>query len=665
MKRRVTAFTIMLIAVLLMRLALPALADVMSLTGEGYDVALGYCEGYDQPVSATATKEITMEGDWKDREFPFTTPYGEDGTQSARAVVTLASSRALTDDEWQSLSAWLGNVLSGAVPNARATSAGDMAEQMARATERGLRGDDVAWNDGSVQLKRVKVEAPYYPTLTRGDRSEDVKRLQQKLIDMGYLEGKADGQFGGMTEAAVKEVETELRAMEQAAIDAMAPTSGDAEQTPESEQTPEPEQTPKTQVDGVVDLALQIRLNSDEFPRVDCTLDKGADASAVTRLQRRLIALGMLTGAADGDYGGNTRRAVRIFQHYNGLEETGLADEATQRAVFSASAQAPENPLMTVGSEGDAVKQLQNRLIQLGFMTGTADGSYGNGTKVAIERLQTYMRAREIEALTRAAEREAQQSPVAEDGAVQALAAPMAEQPAITVTPTIEVNGVADPLLLDAFYASDFPAVPDTMKNGDENLDVQRLQRRLNQLEYMYYGLDGSYGNGTESAVRDFQKRSGLPEDGIAGAQTLEKLFSTGAPKALKPYVLKISIDKQRVYAYGLDENNEHTVLVRTMKASTGLSATPTPRGTFQASTGPGARWHYFKKFSCWAQYAYYIEGDIMIHSVLYGSKGGAVTSSSVRNLGRRASHGCVRLSVEDAKWVWNNCPTNTKIVVY
>ena len=31
------------------------------------------------------------------------------------------------------------------------------------------------------------------------------------------------------------------------------------------------------------------------------------------------------------------------------------------------------------------------------------------------------------------------------------------------------------------------------------------------------------------------------------------------------------------------------------MKASTGLNATPTPKGTYQSTTGPGARWHYFK----------------------------------------------------------------------
>ena len=54
-----------------------------------------------------------------------------------------------------------------------------------------------------------------------------------------------------------------------------------------------------------------------------------------------------------------------------------------------------------------------------------------------------------------------------------------------------------------------------------------------------------------------------------------------------------------------------------------------------------------------------------MFHSVLYNQKGGPVTQSSVNNLGSKASHGCVRLSVEDAKWLYQNCPKGTKVIVY
>ena len=48
-------------------------------------------------------------------------------------------------------------------------------------------------------------------TLKKGSKGEQVKILQQYLIDNDYLTGKADGIFGGMTESAVKKFQTEYK----------------------------------------------------------------------------------------------------------------------------------------------------------------------------------------------------------------------------------------------------------------------------------------------------------------------------------------------------------------------------------------------------------------------------------------------------------------------
>ncbi len=42
-----------------------------------------------------------------------------------------------------------------------------------------------------------------FDSIKRGDRGDNVKTMQQKLIDLGYLSGDADGAFGAMTEEAV------------------------------------------------------------------------------------------------------------------------------------------------------------------------------------------------------------------------------------------------------------------------------------------------------------------------------------------------------------------------------------------------------------------------------------------------------------------------------
>ena len=47
-------------------------------------------------------------------------------------------------------------------------------------------------------------------TLKRGDSSEQVRKLQQALIENGYLSGNADGQFGPMTEDAVKKCQEQV-----------------------------------------------------------------------------------------------------------------------------------------------------------------------------------------------------------------------------------------------------------------------------------------------------------------------------------------------------------------------------------------------------------------------------------------------------------------------
>ena len=64
-------------------------------------------------------------------------------------------------------------------------------------------------------------------------------------------------------------------------------------------------------------------------------LQKGSKGDDVVKLQAALIELGYLDGAADGDYGNMTLAAVKAYQKALGLEETGIADEETQRYALT------------------------------------------------------------------------------------------------------------------------------------------------------------------------------------------------------------------------------------------------------------------------------------------------------------------------------------------
>lgn len=601
-----------------------------------------------------------------------------------RVEIDLISTSEMSDEDWETIDAWADSVVSAAIMGVVVEP-----EAMAEAVDKAIRdarksavpdadGSVPMWAADTLMVEEIDVTIPFYPELSEGVNGTATQKLQQKLIELGFLNDKADGYFGGKTQTAVEALQEYVRELEQDAIDALptveptptpVPTpvpspeasseasleQEDAETPQPTEEleptpTPVPDPTPVTEVDGVADALLLAYLYSDDFKPVRGELRSGDSGADVKRVQRRLAQMGYMTDAADGIYGEGTARSVEYFQYYNKLEMTGVADVATQQLLFSSNAKAPENAMLSEGSSGDAVRKLQLRLRVLGFTKASVDGDYGSSTRKAVETLQKYMRELEEAQIRADAETMTRLETTGED---------------ISALLTVEVNGIADPILLDAFYSDDFPAIPDAMERGDSGIDVVRVQRRLNALEYYYSGLDGEFGGGTSDALDAFQKRNGLERTGVADEATLKLLFSEDALKALKPYVLKISIDDQRVYAYGLDANNEYTELVRTMKCSTGKDETPTPKGTFQSGTGPGARWHYFTKYECWAQYAYYIDGAIMFHSVLYNEKEGQATQSSINNLGRKASHGCVRLSVEDAKWIWNNCPRNTKIIVY
>ena len=76
------------------------------------------------------------------------------------------------------------------------------------------------------------------------------------------------------------------------------------------------------------------------------------------------------------------------------------------------------------------------------------------------------------------------------------------------------------------------PVQYETLTNGlMNNLDVQKMQNRLINLGFLTGTADGDFGNGTESAVKAFQRAAGLTADGVATPEMQEALYSENAPR--------------------------------------------------------------------------------------------------------------------------------------
>ena len=227
----------------------------------------------------------------------------------------------------------------------------------------------------------------------------------------------------------------------------------------------------------------------------------------------------------------------------------------------------------------------------------------------------------------------------------------------------------------EAEPADDF-AFKKTVKYGDSGELVAQLQARLAELGFYNAKVSGGYYKVTKAAVKAFQTHNGLSADGIAGRETQEMLFSSSAvpadatprpsptPEPTK-YTLTVDVTNQITRAYTYDENGQYTVLVREMICSTGTSKYPTPCGT-TIMPKKRARWGYFPTWGSHAQYLTRIDSANAFHSVLYAEPDETTLSvKSFEALGTPASHGCVRLLVSDAKWIYDNCKEGTIITVY
>ena len=96
---------------------------------------------------------------------------------------------------------------------------------------------------------------------------------------------------------------------------------------------------------------------------------------------------------------------------------------------------------------------------------------------------------------------------------------------------------------------------------------------------------------------------------------------------------------------------------IKSWSCSPGASSSPTVAGTFRV----GGKGYYFDSGSARCYWYTQFYGNYLFHSVLYNKNGTLMDG----RLGMHLSHGCVRLQIDNAKWIYNNIPRGTTVVVY
>ena len=193
-------------------------------------------------------------------------------------------------------------------------------------------------------------------TLYNGSKGEDVRELQQALIDLGYLKGTADGIFGNKTEIAVRKFQkanklsvdglagltTRELILKKSQSKKVVSTNAPAPVTA-APATPAPDTSVQAVSNDTVSTAKPAAASSAGQETSSlfgsyAVIRYGSKGDRVKTLQQALITLGYLTGSPDGIFGSKTRTAVKSFQRSNKLTVDGVAGKKTLTAIQSSLA---------------------------------------------------------------------------------------------------------------------------------------------------------------------------------------------------------------------------------------------------------------------------------------------------------------------------------------
>ena len=146
----------------------------------------------------------------------------------------------------------------------------------------------------------------------------------------------------------------------------------------------------------------------------------------------------------------------------------------------------------------------------------------------------------------------------------------------------------------------------------------------------------------------------------------LSPLGTAFAGRGDSPYRVEVDLVNQIVTVFTNDD--DETIVLQCLCSSGADDATPT--GNFKMPPkkrdGERSEWFHFRAFGGYARYATRIYKDVMFHSLLYTRpKESRINEQSVKDFGYPVSHGCIRLRVEDAKFIAENCPVGTRVKIH
>ncbi len=383
-----------------------------------------------------------------------------------------------------------------------------------------------------LQLKLFSASAPAYGTeeyntavvsqyqiLRPGAVGSSVYALQQRLKNLDYPITELTGVFDEQTSHCVQLFYAAygLAASDVANVAMQRELYADTARRYDPSVQLAPDATEDAESAGQVPIVI---------PEDDGDIDEstaialGNSGTRVSQIQQRLIALGYMDNGGDtGVFDQATQEAVNRFLSAIGRTPNGMLSLDMQEFLLSDNAPAfggvftiADYQDLNVGDSGEAVMNLQRRLVELGYANGTPNGEYGQAT---ISAVAFYQQCNGLEP----------------DGIATAwLQSVLFSNQALTYEQTQQAREAREDAGTDA-PEQDADTLFFNLMVGSTGSAVQALQDRLVELGYLERAT-GIYDEDTRAAVMATQSVIGVPATGEASASYQRYLFSKAVPSA-------------------------------------------------------------------------------------------------------------------------------------
>jgi peptidoglycan hydrolase-like protein with peptidoglycan-binding domain len=233
-----------------------------------------------------------------------------------------------------------------------------------------------------------------------------------------------------------------------------------------------------------------------------------------------------------------------------------------------------------------------------------------------------------------------------------------AGQPPVVVPPAASPAApVEEPAAQESPTAPASPTALPSPKPLPPSYDVKAVQRQLATLGYYGSAIDGERGPALRSAVMAFQKVQGIGADGIVGKGTLAALKAPRTPKlkASSPADrVEVDLTKQVLYVV------KAGAIARILPVSSGNGSTYLQKNGHKAKALSPVGWYKIQRRILGAHKA-----DLgTLYDPQYFYRGWAIHgSNSVPAY--PASHGCIRVTRADAKYLLTAIGVGTSVYVY